>query len=952
MKIILAISLLLIASRSHSGPLCVKGTGIAGCDDGGGGSGATGATGPTGATGGGGVISGSDKQIVFIDSTTPTGATGATYNKTTDQLKAINVDRGGAFIDVRTFGATGDCSTDDTTAIQAANTAAAGLKRVFFPCAPGGCYKITAPLTLDYSNTNWFGEGQCSTIRQFTTSADGITHGTITSTIYDLVLQDLRIDCDASATSCGVGFNFESISDSDFRNIYVDVFPSGTAGFTTGLRIHSTSNEATRNLFFDLGVRTFAGSGSIGIALTGTGIYGANSTRFYGGHVRADSGTGISIANKTDQSVVSGVVFEGSTNQAYKLTSTGISHLVTGCRFEGVTNGVLFDTGSAMSMSIGNLFSSGLTTKVTDNGSRNFVIEPQAFDAGGAPGFGNSITMSNGDVFTKNGAIIAAGGGSGSGHLFQARSNVSTCTSGNWFVKGNGAWGMGDCHGSEDVQFQQSGTGVMQLQVGKFAANNGFYTGSTGSTPRLASGTASPEGVVTGAVGSIFQGDGNSGAAPVWFKTGGAGNTGWTAASTVAPAGATDILLTSQPTAPFWQISGLSKNQLYGINKRSDITITGNTGTISIANPSAPFSGEEDGAQSPIVITTAATDTAILEVSVSPRNTTCVGVGNPDACCTSGTGNGTCNLPTDHLSLIAGFFVTAQFYGIGFAYPQSITVEGQYDDGAGATTWRTIASTTTNTSNFFRANATNPSTTSPHKIYALRWTFTNWSATGTTYLITAGMHHRSETPFPGYLRRDGDVTAPMLGSVTFGRYLGAINHIVGPPDQPLKIAGGTGQKALISGSEPCRDLVTNTTTVGNVLTGEDDLMTYTIPAATLGSDGNRVSFTMSGTAANTVNTKQIKLKFGGTTILDTAALIPISAALSYSISGECIRTGATTQKCSATFSSSAATFVSTAAYVTAAETLSGTVVLKLTGTATATDDIKEETSHVTYCPGA
>lgn len=140
---------------------------------------------------------------------------------------------------------------------------------------------------------------------------------------------------------------------------------------------------------------------------------------------------------------------------------------------------------------------------------------------------------------------------------------------------------------------------------------------------------------------------------------------------------------------------------------------------------------------------------------------------------------------------------------------------------------------------------------------------------------------------------------------------------------------------------------TNTTAVGNITTGEDDLMTYSVPANTMGTNGDYMSFRASGTIANNANAKRIRIKYGATTILDTgAAGLPASVAASWKCEAEVIRTGAATQKCSGKLEVGNGTTYPFVAYVTAAETLSGAVTLKLTGEATSTNDIVQETLTV------
>ena len=142
-------------------------------------------------------------------------------------------------------------------------------------------------------------------------------------------------------------------------------------------------------------------------------------------------------------------------------------------------------------------------------------------------------------------------------------------------------------------------------------------------------------------------------------------------------------------------------------------------------------------------------------------------------------------------------------------------------------------------------------------------------------------------------------------------------------------------------------LTTDTTQTGNVGTGEDTLFTYSLPAGTLAANGDSVVITVSGTYANTLNDKRLKVKFGGTTIVNVNDTSTSNGVWSARI--EIIRTGATSQKCSAIFLSSTTTN-DTAFYEVSAETLSGTVTILVTGEATSNDDIVGEMFKVKFEP--
>lgn len=143
----------------------------------------------------------------------------------------------------------------------------------------------------------------------------------------------------------------------------------------------------------------------------------------------------------------------------------------------------------------------------------------------------------------------------------------------------------------------------------------------------------------------------------------------------------------------------------------------------------------------------------------------------------------------------------------------------------------------------------------------------------------------------------------------------------------------------------------NTTTVGNVGAGEDDLMSYTIPAAVLSTNGDTIEFKRAGTFAASANNKQYKVKYGATTIFDTGVLV-ITAASDWSVEGLIIRTGAATQKAIVTFRCSDVLVTVSTDYTTPAETLSGTVVLKATGEGVSDNDIVEELCVIDWRPNA
>jgi len=147
------------------------------------------------------------------------------------------------------------------------------------------------------------------------------------------------------------------------------------------------------------------------------------------------------------------------------------------------------------------------------------------------------------------------------------------------------------------------------------------------------------------------------------------------------------------------------------------------------------------------------------------------------------------------------------------------------------------------------------------------------------------------------------------------------------------------------------------TTVGNSGTTETDLYSDTIAAAQLSANGDKLeaeyggTFVSSGTA-----TRQIKVYFAGTAILDTGALT-LSLSSAWVIQATIIRVSSSVVRYMVSLTTEGAAL---AAYTSAGEltglTLSGTNILKVTGTAAgagaASSDISALMGTVSFRPAA
>lgn len=154
--------------------------------------------------------------------------------------------------------------------------------------------------------------------------------------------------------------------------------------------------------------------------------------------------------------------------------------------------------------------------------------------------------------------------------------------------------------------------------------------------------------------------------------------------------------------------------------------------------------------------------------------------------------------------------------------------------------------------------------------------------------------------------------------------------------------GDSSARATFGGNQ-----LVNTTEVGNVGTGVDDLQSVTLLANTLLANGDRVDILASGIYAGNANNKTISLIFGGTTLLSAGPVAANGGA--WMIRATVIRTGATAQIAASCYIGSSLV-AATVSNSTPAETLSGAITIKTQGEATANDDVVSRILTVDYFP--
>lgn len=155
----------------------------------------------------------------------------------------------------------------------------------------------------------------------------------------------------------------------------------------------------------------------------------------------------------------------------------------------------------------------------------------------------------------------------------------------------------------------------------------------------------------------------------------------------------------------------------------------------------------------------------------------------------------------------------------------------------------------------------------------------------------------------------------------------------------MRLAGGL---TVITGTAPSTVggvLSNNVTSVSNVGAGETDLMTFSLPANTLATNGRGVRITATWTTAANATAKNAKLYFGATVV---SSLIGFTGSAEIIITQTTVyRTGAATQQGIGLLSPYVGAVLNngTLLVTSPAETLSGAVTIKITGQGGVNTDI-------------
>jgi len=287
-------------------------------------------------------------------------------------------------ISVKDFGAVGDGTTNDVTAIQAAITAAAarpssgsiaGLggisgATVYFP---SGVYRINSGITIP-DGVKLVGNGERATVIKYYGSGSAVSNPTPGTRIGKIGIMEMTIKDEGTGT---IGLDLNSVSYSEFTSLWID-------GFDTAVKINSpTSGWSVYNRFSNVTSNLC----TTGYWLTGTS---SNAHTFYSCRYNTDTpntnGIGWKIEDSNGNQVIAchGDMVSNNTYFA-KLTASvaNISdgNIFWGNRIEGETGYTCygFDVGTNVGYTvIGGNYYTGMpqTRNLTDNGTGTNMADP------------------------------------------------------------------------------------------------------------------------------------------------------------------------------------------------------------------------------------------------------------------------------------------------------------------------------------------------------------------------------------------------------------------------------------------------------------------------------------------------------------------------------------------------------------------------------------------------
>lgn len=418
---------------------------------------------------------------------------------TTDQLIAA---LGGSIANVKSYGAAGDNSTDDTSSINAAiNALPSTGGTVFFP---DGIYRTTG-ITISKVGVRLQGTSQDHAISGDIQAGSCLRAATGCTTV--LTLGSARATVDSmSLDAFGIATTTLDIKGQDCRVQNSQIF-ARTAGTTNCVTM--STNNGHRCYLLNNRIELVATAGGACVILSGNDIIMANN-RIVGGAFPLDASTTCLGLQASNNHITGGA---GSIRNT-RIMATGT--VWVGNYFDQAAAGPMIEFGDdnttiATTSIVGGRISSSLMPDNTypvikfnhaNNTNSRTTISGMAIAGNGNTGrfsylydFGSTPANVRGFTFTGNTAIWATAIAPSSAHAY--------CESGS-IVSGL----SGDNGGTVFT--------AMRHNVGKAGV---FWDAGTGT----------PEGAVTAPIGSLWSRTDGGAVTTLYVKESGAGNTGWVA---------------------------------------------------------------------------------------------------------------------------------------------------------------------------------------------------------------------------------------------------------------------------------------------------------------------------------------------------------------------------------------------------------------------------------------
>jgi hypothetical protein len=413
--------------------------------------------------------------------------------------------RNPGWIDVRDYGARGNNSADDTTAIQAALTAAASSGREVY--LPPGTYRhgdLVRPGGVFVR-----GAGQGRTTLLYTGSGTAWSVPASGVRTYRGGFRDLTI----STTTGAVGIDLDSVSLAHVQGIEVNGFSA------QGIRLRSSiSGGCVYNRFHDVKVQSVAYPNSaVGLSIEAGS---SNANTFLGCRTNLCN-VGFLVADSNDNSFFGCQAETGGTGFRITASSSGLSgwNRLFGCRAENnAVYGVDIASSNVNDTVIAGLWTGSNGTDYNDLGTRTHRATDQMYvNSLGLIQFALAAVIPSITLSSTSGALAGA-----TNTPLYLRGSVPDNAS------AVGAW-IGNSPTLTNAAARIVGfcrdTAVTHAEPVAYVRRDGAYEFTNGVLILTGSGT--PEGNVTAPVGSLYlRSDGGAGTS-LYVKQSGTGSTGW-----------------------------------------------------------------------------------------------------------------------------------------------------------------------------------------------------------------------------------------------------------------------------------------------------------------------------------------------------------------------------------------------------------------------------------------